>query len=269
MKNKLIYVVADYGDLHDLAFAEVTERLYAELMDVDVDIKSFAVPAFDTVATGFVIAQLAMNSKLGEHHKFFVNTAPRKDDLRPRVREAGEGFAYAKLHNGIELCVVNSGYSLSFVKDAATELRMINCAKEGSQFRSRDVFPPAFARVVKGDYSELGDELRGIVPDMPKGVVCYTDGYGNLKVSVTPEEIEPLKGKDVIVSINGQKRVAKVTDGIFGVAYGQLCLAPGSSGWRQPDGSRLRFSEVVIRGGNAADAFGSPAGGSEITWQEA
>lgn len=269
MKNKLVYVVADYGDLHDLAFAEVTHRLYSELQDIQAHIKSYAVPAFDTVATGFVIAQLAINSQLGEQHKFFVNTAPRKDDLRPRAKEAGEGFAYVKLHNGIELCVVNSGFSLSFIKEAATEIRAINCSREGSQFRSRDIFPPAFAQVVKGDFSQLGDDITDNVPEAPRHVLCYTDGYGNMKVSVEASELDDLKGQDVVIDVNGQKRVAKVTDGIFGVADGQLCFAPGSSGWPLPDGSRKRFSEIVMRGGSAAESFGFPEGGSTIQWQPA
>ena len=81
----LISVIADYGDLHDLAFAEVTQKLYYELGDLQASIKAYAVPAFDTVATGFSLAQTAINSKLGNGHKFYVNTAPRKDDLTPRV----------------------------------------------------------------------------------------------------------------------------------------------------------------------------------------
>ena len=83
MKDFLLYVIADYGDLHDLAFAEVTQKLYHELNDLNVETRAYAVPAFDTVATGFALAQTAINSKLGVHHKFYVNTAPRKDDLTP------------------------------------------------------------------------------------------------------------------------------------------------------------------------------------------
>lgn len=123
----IIYVIADYGDLHDLAFAEVKQRLFFEAGDLDVRISTYAVPAFDTVATGFALAQTALNSHLGERHKFYVNTAPRKDNLAPRIENAGEGFAYVKLKNGIEICAVNSGYSLSFVKEAADEIRLINC----------------------------------------------------------------------------------------------------------------------------------------------
>jgi hypothetical protein len=261
----LVSVLADYGDLHDLAFAEVTQQLYAELEGIECDIQTYAVPAFDTVATGFALGQLARNSRLGSRHKFFVNTAPRKDDLQPRVKSAGEGFAYAKLPNGVEIGVVNSGYSMSFLKDIATELRAVNCSKEGSQFRSRDVFPPAFARIVRGDFSELGDDLMDAIPDPKKSAVCYTDGYGNLKTSIDSASLKDMMGKEVVIDINGRKNVAKITEGIFGVADGQLCLAPGSSGWKV-NGTPFRFTEVVLRGGSAAKAFSFPKGGDELQW---
>ena len=266
MRDMLVYVIADYGQLHDLAFAEVTQRLHAELKDMDADIKLYAVPAFDTVATGFMLAQTAVNSKLGLRHKFFVNTAPRKDDLSPRVKNAGEGFAYARLHNDVEICAVNSGFSLSFIKASAKEIRAVNCKKDGTQFRSRDIFPPAFGKIVHGDYGDLGDDIRDAVPDHPQNAVCYTDGYGNMKCSVDPAVLEPMKGQDATLSINGHNQNVRCAEGIFGVADGDFCFSEGSSGWTLPDGKRVRFSEVVQRGGSAAKAFGMPAGGMKVSW---
>ncbi len=265
--DTVIYVIADYGDLHDLAFAEVVQRLHAELGELDGTINTFAVPAFDTVATGFALAQTAINSKLGSRQKFFVNTAPRKDDLKARHNNAGEGFVYARLHNGVEICAVNSGYSLSFVKDAAVELRKINCDVQGSQFRSRDIFPAAFARIVKGDHSLLGDDVREFIPDFPQDVVCYTDGYGNLKTSIDPALLDEVRGKTVILDIFGQQQVARIAEGIFGVSDGEFCMSGGSSGWSLPDGRQIRFTEVVKRGGNAAKVFGRPPGGQPIVWR--
>lgn len=267
MPDLLVYVIADYGDLHDLAFAEVTQKLYAELGDLDASVKTFAVPAFDTVATGFALAQTAINSKLGSRHKFFVNTAPRKDDLAPRIKNSGEGFAYAKLLNGVEVCAVNSGYSLSFLKGAVEDIRIVNCDREGSQFRSRDIFPPSFARIARGDYHELGDSIIDAVPDYPKNAVCYTDGYGNMKCSINPDDLTALDGQDVTLTINGRQQVTRVADGIFGVADGQFCLSSGSSGWTLPGGQSVRFSEVVKRGGNAAKTFGQPKGGEQVSWK--
>ena len=267
MKDMLVYVIADYGDLHDLAFAEVTQKLHYELRDLNAEVTTFAVPAFDTVATGFALAQTAINSRLGERHKFYVNTAPRKDDLTPRVKNSGEGLAYVKLSNGVEIVAVNSGYSLSFVKDAAVEIREIHCSKDGSQFRSRDVFPPAFGLIAHGDYSKLGDDIREHVPDFPKNVVCYTDGYGNMKCSVDPKDLESINNKYVTLDINGRSSAARVAQGIFGVADGQFCFSKGSSGWTLPDGRKVEFTEVVMRGGNAAKTFGRPPGGIEVHWR--
>lgn len=267
MKDLLVYVIADYGDLHDLAFAEVTQKLHYELRDLNAEITTFAVPAFDTVATGFALAQTAINTKLGDKQKFYVNTAPRKDDLAPRVKNSGEGLAYVKLFNGTEIVAVNSGYSLSFVKDAAVEIREIQCDKHGSQFRSRDVFPPAFGLIAHGDYSKLGADIRDAVPDYPKNVVCYTDGYGNMKCSVDPKDLESLNGKYITLDINGRHSAARVAEGIFGVADGQFCFSKGSSGWTLPNGKKVEFSEVVMRGGNAAKAFGKPPGGIGIDWR--
>jgi hypothetical protein len=263
----IVYVIADYGDLADLAFAEVTQKLHYELRDKDAYITTFAVPAFDTVATGFVLAQTAINSRLDGRHKFYVNTAPRKDDLTPRVQNSGEGLAYAKLHNGVEIVAVNSGYSLSFIKDAAVEIREIHCSKEGSQFRSRDVFPPAFGLIAHGDYSQLGDDIRDAVPDYPRNVVCYTDGYGNMKCSVDPDDLKAINGKHVTLDVNGRHTVARVADGIFGVADGEFCMSKGSSGWTLPNGKNVEFTEIVQRGGNAAKTFGKPPGGIEVTWR--
>lgn len=267
MKEMLVYVIADYGDLHDLAFAEVTQKLHYELRDLNAEITSFAVPAFDTVATGFALAQTAINSKLGDKHKFYVNTAPRKDDLAPRVENSGEGLAYVKLHNGVEIVAVNSGYSLSFVKDAAVEIREIHCSKDGSQFRSRDVFPPAFGLIAHGDYAKLGDDIRAAVPDYPKNVVCYTDGYGNMKCSIDPADLVAIRGKHVTLDVNGRHSVANAAEGIFGVADGEFCFSKGSSGWTLPDGRKLEFAEIVQRGGNAAKTFGKPPGGIEVHWR--
>lgn len=267
MRDFLVYVIADYGDLHDLAFAEVTQKLYYELRDKNVEITAFSVPAFDTVATGFMLAQTAINTKLGDRQKFYVNTAPRKDDLTPRVKNSGEGLAYAKLFNGTEIVAVNSGYSLSFIKDAAVELREIHCDKDGSQFRSRDVFPPAFGLIAHGDYSRLGRDIREDIPDYPKNALCYTDGYGNMKCSVDPADIVPLNSKHVTLDINGRSFAARVAEGIFGVADGQFCFSKGSSGWTLPNGKKIEFSEVVMRGGNAAKAFGKPPGGISLQWR--
>lgn len=262
----LITLIADYGPTHDLAFAEVIQRLHAQISPL-AQIHPFAVPAFDTVATGFMLAQLAINSHLGASQKFYVNTAPRKDDLTPRHSNSGEGLAYVKLHNDIEIIAVNSGYSLSFIKPAALQIRAINVPRAGSQFRSRDAFANAFAQIAQGDDTALGDDITNTIPPMPQNCVVYTDGYGNLKCSVPAETLESARGQDALLNINNHTQTALMAEGIFGVRDGAFSFAKGSSGWTLPNGEKVEFAEIVKRGGSAADSFGHPNGGTPIAWR--
>lgn len=266
-----VRVIGDYGDLGDMAFAEVSDRLDAQmdmLDGLDINLRLTSVPVFDTIATGFALAQLAINSPLREKHLFYVNTAPRKDKLDSRTNNEGEGLVYAKLQNGVRIVAVNSGYSLTLVKPFATEIRMLNVSNAGSQFRSRDNFPVALGAVARGDTSIMGDDARGFVPDeFPHNVVAYTDGYGNLKCAIDPKDLESRKGQRVTVEINGREQVALVGGGIFEVVDGEYCFAKGSSGWTLPNGNRVEFAEVIKRGGNASKSFGSPPGGIKVNWR--
>ena len=88
-----------------------------------------------------------------------------------------------------------------------------------------------------------------------------------MKCSVDPKDLENFKGKDATLDINNHKSLARMAEGIFGVADGQFCFSKGSSGWTLPSGMKVEFSEVVMRGGNAAQAFDKPAGGSSVSWK--
>lgn len=270
-KRFYVRVIGDYGDLGDMAFAEVSDRLDAQLANIteaDFQLRLTSVPVFDTIATGFVLAQLAINSPLKDQHLFYVNTAPRKDKLDSRQNNEGEGLVYAKLHNGVQIVAVNSGYSLTLIKPFATEIRHINVSNAGSQFRSRDNFPIALGAIARGDYSILGNDVRDYIPDeFPHNVVAYTDGYGNMKCAVSPGDLESRKGERVTVEINGREQVALIGGGIFDVVDGEYCFAKGSSGWTLPNGQRIEFAEVIKRGGNASKSFGSPPGGIAVNWR--
>ena len=158
--RKYICVIADYGPVGDMAFAEVQQTLYAILRDsevTDYKLDLTNVPAFDTYATGFKLAQLALNSALGEDHVFYVNTAPRKDKKSARINNEGEGLVYVQLNNGVHIVAVNSGYSLTFIKPFAKAIRELKVDKAGSQFRSRDIFPQAVGAILRGDMSIVGN----------------------------------------------------------------------------------------------------------------
>ncbi len=268
IKPFLVHVLADYGPIHDLAFAEVKQALRAEIEGQIAHFETFAVPAFDTVATGFYLAQTACNSSLGERQIFYVNTAPRRDDRAARKNCAGEGLVYAELANGVQIIAVNSGYSLSFIKGNALKIQALDIAAEGSQFRSRDVFPAALGWVVRDELDpRLGADVMGNIPDIPSSAVAYTDGYGNIKTTIDVNEIAHLKGQKVAVSIGEQTHDALVSNDIFAVEEGEMVVSAGSSGWRENSGSTRRFVECVLRGGSAAERFGRPGGGSAVSFR--
>lgn len=287
MSAKKVFRVVTIGDYGrgELASLEVQDRIEAEFDSRDLDIKSYAyysVPAFNTISAGFSLAQLALATRQPEKKVFFVNVAPRDDNARPRVNNEGEGFVYVRLYNGVEIFAVNSGHTLTFVKEAAAEIRQINVKREGSQFRSRDIFPEAMAKILAGDKSLLGRKLRlSTIPDKStlENVICHidgygdSDGYGNLKVFVDPKKLEKLKGRDVFITIRDKKEntrthLARVTERIFDVAKGEIAFAKaGSSGWQEKKGGlKLTFAEVVVRSGDAYERFGRPRVGAKVEW---
>ncbi len=253
--------IADYGEktgVDDLAFSEVDRRLVEEFVAQDMAwpmIKNLSVRPFNTIETGFVVAQLAQNSHLGKDHIIYHNTAPRKDELSARTNNAGEFLAVAELPNGVRVIGVYGGYTFSFL---GVPVYKVKCARDGSQFRSRDVFPPCVASLAKhadkplSDWELLGDLVRD-VPVVPDNVICSIDGYGNIKTNI--------KRNDNIksVTINGVQRPVVVGDGIFSAPDGSLILAPGSSGWQD-----LKCVELCLRGGSAMKEFGNPRPGDFV-----
>ena len=132
----LAHVVADYGPAGDLAFAEVTQRLVAALPGATI--VATPVDPFDTLAAGFVVAQLALNEGPAERIVFH-NVAPRRDEANPRRANEGERFTAAHAPNGTLVVGPNAGHSLSFISDQAPVYLDVPAA--GSQFRSRDRHP--------------------------------------------------------------------------------------------------------------------------------
>src|SRR5687768_2455362 len=110
----LIHVVADYGAAGDLAFAEVAQRLVAAVGPATV--VATPVGPFDTLAAGFVVAQLALNP--GPAERVVVhNVAPRRDETDAREENEGEGFTVARGADGTLVVGPNAGHSLSFLRD--------------------------------------------------------------------------------------------------------------------------------------------------------
>ena len=255
----LVHLIADYGS-GDLAFAEVRQRLAQFLPEADVFVTP--VPAFDTVSAGFCAAQLALTEGPAAR-AVYMNVAPRADHLDPRPGNQGERLVAAVLPRDVVVVGVNSQYSFSFLRDEAEELREVSVSDAGSQFRSRDLFPPAVADLARGNRDRLGAPLDpALLPEPPTRAVAYIDGYGNLKTTWpdAPAEV----GAQLEVSIGGSTTTATVSDDAFAVRHGEMSFAPGSSGWAHRGGGRRRFYELFLRGGSAAERFGRPRAGAPV-----
>lgn len=258
----LVHIIADYGT-GDLAFAEVVQRIKIHLPDAEPIL--VPVPPFCTLAAGFCIAQLGLHAA-PPGSLIYHNVAPREDDEAIRRGNAGERLAYARLPTGVRVIGVNSGYSLSFIKDGADKFRWAASPAEGSQFRSRDVFPQAAAAIALGLPAALGDEIDArALPSPPSSVIAYVDGYGNLKTTIAYDAEKIRQGTRIGVRVNDHEHEATVSDGAFAVRHGELAFAPGSSGWPKAQGREVRWIEIFLRGGNAWELFGRPAIGSGIS----
>ena len=261
-----IYIdfIADYGATtgnDDLAFSEVNRKLVEEFSKQSLDfpmIKNLSVRPFNTVETGFAVAQLGYNSALGRRHIIYHNTAPRKDKLDARLNNAGEFLAVTELPNGVRIIGVFGGYTFAFI---TSPIYRVKCADAGSQFRSRDVFPPCVASLAKhaneplSTWELLGEQITDI-PTVPQNMICSIYGYGNLKTTIG------INDSIRSVSINNISFPVAQGQGIFAVPDGQLILAPGSSGW-----NGHYFTEVCLRGGSATKLFEHPSPGDIVTLQ--
>ncbi|MDQ4146725.1 MAG: SAM-dependent chlorinase/fluorinase [Pseudomonadota bacterium] len=257
----LVHIIADYG-AGDLAFAEVVQRIKLYLPDAEPVLTP--VPPFSTLAAGFCVAQLGMNEAPPDT-LIYHNVAPRQDDEGARAQNAGERLAFARLPSGVRVVGVNAGHAFSFVRDTAKELRWVAAAAEGSQFRSRDLFPQAAAAVALNKPGALSDVIQPTdIPEFPPNRVAYVDGYGNLKTTILQDEQRFDSGMRLRVRIGDIIQEAVVSDGSFSVEPDQLAFAPGSSGWKGRDGRRVCWMELFLRDGNAWRLFGRPRTGDQI-----
>src|ERR1051325_2798822 len=257
----LVHIIADYGQ-GDLAFAEVVQRLKYYLPDAEPMLTP--VPAFSTLAAGFCVAQLGLN-EAPAGTIIYHNVAPRADDEEARRGNAGERLAFARLWTGVRVIGVNAGEAFSFVRERAEELRWAAVAAEGSQFRSRDLFPQAAGAIALGQPDAPGEEIdRTLIPAVAATCIAYVDGYGNLKTTISSDASDVRSGSKVRVRIGDAEREAMTSDGNFEVEHGEMAFAPGSSGWKDPDGVETRWMELFLRGGSAWEAFGRPQVGDQI-----
>ncbi len=247
MNNPTIIVIADYGS-GDPSFTEVTLQLKTLIPGATVLPQS--TPPFSTINTGFWIYQFGLTKNLS-NTSIYSNTAPRREDKGAQANNRGEKLMYAKLKNGFEVIAVNAGYCFSFIKPHIAEFAFVNTANEGSQFRSRDIFPKAVAKMLEKDSSFISETADiNLIPDYPKDHIAHIDGYGNIKTTTRLSDLSYTSGQKLIIELNGKRQEGYFTDGSFNVAMGQLAFSPGSSGHDD------KFMEIFYRGASASSLFG-------------
>ncbi|HEY9789164.1 MAG TPA: hypothetical protein V6D22_02115 [Candidatus Obscuribacterales bacterium] len=262
--KSMVHIICDYAP-GDMAWAEVLSAINAVLPE-EWHTHLTSVGSFETISTGFVLAQVALAEPplRPENLIVFANCAPRKDLRHARANNEGEGLLYGTTRNNVGIIAVNSGYSMSFVRDELTQLWSIKVDHGGSQFRSRDNFPRIVGQAAKDDRSFLWHQLnpKEHIPDPPAESIAYVDSFGNFKTTFR-EGDEVLKkltpGQRIKVTIGALIRTATVASGSFNVMEGDLAFAPGSSGHAR------RFWEIFQRGGSASASFAHPPVGSKIT----
>jgi len=264
----LLHHIDDYVS-GGLEFAEIDTRLVAGINHPEkVLIHDTSVPSLDTMALGFVTGQLAFAPTHGKRVVIYGNCAPRRTSEKAQKNNIDHGIKYAKLKNGVEIINVWSDYAFGFVKSEIVEFKDINCPNSGSQFRSRDFFPLAVAKIVNGDYSDLGADLPiEEIPEIPNNMVAWTDGFGNVKTTMRMSDLEDMglnPGDKVQVIINGVNMVGVVSIGGFQVDRGVLAINAGSSGYDNPFIELfLRVHQIAEK--TAAVRFGYPVGATTLT----
>lgn len=267
-QSTLLHLIVDYAP-GDLAVAEVISAVAVHAPDFFTPHVT-SVQSFNTLETGFVLGQLGLQRQglRPEKMVIYANCAPRKDRREARHDNQGEKLVYARLRGGVEVVAVNSGHTLSVVKNEIESLHAVKVDRGGSQFRSRDNFPPFVGAVMSGAelQSLLGEKLEPtkVIPELPNAVVGYKDSFGNLKTTIRSsstlvKNLTP--GQHVTVSINGKSIDVQVATGSFNIAEGGIAFAPGSSGHVD------RFWEFFQRGGNVWDTFDRPRVGAPIDLQ--
>lgn len=243
---KKCIVVGDYCD-DTLVCQELRSAIGGYLKDSSLMQISFVHSYPSTIHTAFLVNQIVQTEeRYGSPHEtvFFINTDPRIESSTGVRESEGARGIIIKLTSGIWLTGPTAGYVFSLIKDKIEAAYTYEGLEKGSQFRSRDRYPHVIAHLMDNMDNELdlqNIELN-IIPDLQGFFVGHIDNYGNIKTTITRED---MKGKyeigdSVKVEINNVQHDARFVDNLFGGNVGELVIYPGSSG--KPDNNFLEVS---------------------------
>lgn len=208
----------------------------------------------------------------GEEGVVFSNVAPRNRRAKKWVN--GTPFGHVKVGR-VDVFTTVDGMVLSLLQKLSgkkLEVRVYGIPETvkkmelggelrekliKTQFRSFEYLPRLAREVRRG--VELGGEVWSEVPEMP-AAVCFTDCFGNVKLSLTSEEVGLGAGEMKRVCLGENVVELKCYERLKDIPDGEMGLTVGSSGL-----GAVRLCEVMCQGGSAAEKTGARSGmGVEI-----
>jgi len=233
---KKLIVVSDWVD-DSLTCAEFSSAVLGFLKSSQMPRIDFVSSTPSTIHTSFLINQIVeIEERFGRPLEtiIFENTDPRIQSKERLKESQGAKFLIIRLKSGLCLCGPNAGYDFSMIKNRIDEVFYYEGFDKGSQFRSRDLYSRVCAHLME----EMEDELDlqevsvDVIPDLKGFYIGHIDNFGNIKTTITKED---LKGKveygDFLkVKIGKVVKKLKYVDNLFGGEVGELVIYPGSSG---------------------------------------
>jgi len=243
---KRLIVIGDYCD-DSLVCQELQSAVTGFLKNSSGLQMTFVASYPSTVHTAFLLNQIVETEDrygIPRELVFLVNTDPRIDG-EEGVREAkGAKGVILKLANGITIIGPNAGYCFSLIKSKIETLYTYEGLEKGSQFRSRDLYPPVVAYLMDylEDEMDLVESDLSVIPEFRGAFVGHVDGYGNIKTTIKHSDFKGKYeyGDEVTIKIRGKEQKATYADNLFGGGVGNLIVYPGSSG--SPDDFFLEVS---------------------------
>ena len=270
---KKLIVVADWA--HDsLTNREVQTAVEGFAKNAADARVSFVSSTPSTIHTSYLLQQLVRTEeRYGKPLEtvFFQNTDPRIQTKEGVEQAKGAEFIVLRLKSGIYLCGPNAGYDFSLLKPSIEYVYRYPGLDKGSQFRSRDLYARVSAHLMDEmeDELDLEEQSSNCIPELRGYFVGHIDNYGNIKTTITRED---MKGKfelheNLEIVLNGVSKKATFVPNLFGGIPGQLVIYPGSSG--DPNNPYMEisvwrhFTEKDVSTG--VHAFNMPRPGMEIS----
>jgi len=243
--RRLVQLVADYGP-GDLAFAEMTQL--PELVVPDAEVRLTRVPARDTLAAGWCAASLALCE--GPPGRLVVVDVTASDGARHCVGRA---------RDGVEIVGPNCGWTWSFLTADVCGPCYLEVPARDGLVRTPRLLAQAVVRVARRQPHGVREPVpHEEIPVVPDSVVAFVDCDGSLETTV-PHAADTV-GRQMEVRIGDVTATAFVTDGSPPPGEDALALRPADS----TRGGDRAFSALTVRGGSAAELFGSPPGGAPV-----